>query len=48
MTVDGIERNGLVEKEITKLNFDEGCQFYSLKVPKGFDIKKLKVSIIVY
>merc|ERR1712131_382165 len=28
--------------EITKLNFDEGCQFYSLKVPKGFDIKKLK------
>ena len=42
---DGLERDRLEPKEITKLNFDEGCEFYSLKVPKGFDIKKLKVSL---
>ena len=49
MTVEDVESSesggkSLFEpKEITKLNFDEGCEFYSLKVPKGFDIKKLKV-----
>ena len=50
MTVEDVEnsesgeRNRRLEPtEITKLNFDEGCEFYSLKVPKGFDIKKLKV-----
>ena len=49
MTVEDVEssetggKNRLEPKEITKLNFDEGCEFYSLKVPKGFDIKKLKV-----
>ena len=29
--------------ELAKITFEEGCQFYSLKVPKGFDVKKLKV-----
>ena len=29
--------------ELAKISFEEGCQFYSLKVPKGFDVKKLKV-----
>ena len=49
MTVEDVEssetggKSRLEPKEITKLNFDEGCEFYSLKVPKGFDIKKLKV-----
>jgi len=46
MTVEDVESGGggrFEPKEITKLNFDEGCEFYSLKVPKGFDIKKLKV-----
>ena len=51
MTVDDVEssesggKSRLEPKEITKLNFDEGCEFYSLKVPKGFDIKKLKVGL---
>ena len=47
MTVENVESSESIDHleptEITKLNFDEGCQFYSLKVPKGFDIKKLKV-----
>ena len=52
MTVEDVENRTsesgerirrLEPTEITKLNFDEGCEFYSLKVPKGFDIKKLKV-----
>lgn len=43
-TSESGERNRRLDPtEITKLNFDEGCEFYSLKVPKGFDIKKLKV-----
>ena len=51
MTVEDVEssesggKSRLEPKEITKLNFDEGCEFYSLKVPKGFDIKKLKVGL---
>ena len=49
MTVEDVEsseiggKSRFEPKEITKLNFDEGCEFYSLKVPKGFEIKKLKV-----
>ena len=51
MTVEDVESSEIggkrrfEPKEITKLNFDEGCEFYSLKVPKGFDIKKLKVRL---
>ena len=51
MTVEDVEssetdgKSRFEPKEITKLNFDEGCEFYSLKVPKGFDIKKLKVGL---
>ena len=29
--------------ELAKISFEDGCQFFSLKVPKGFDVKKLKV-----
>jgi len=51
MTVEDVESSEIGGKsrfepnEITKLNFDEGCEFYSLKVSKGFDIKKLKVGL---
>ena len=54
MTVEDVEssesgaKSRLEPKEITKLNFDEGCEFYSLKVPKGFDIKKLKVGSKIF
>ena len=48
-TSESGERNRRLDPtEITKLNFDEGCEFYSLKVPKGFDIKKLKVGTKVF
>ena len=32
------------ESNLSKLSFDPECQYFSLKVPKGFDVNQLKVS----
>ena len=35
------------ECDLSKLSFDPECQYFTLKVPKGFDVKQLKVSYSV-
>ena len=35
------------ECDLSKLSFDPECQYFTLKVPKGFDVKQLKVSYAV-
>ena len=36
------------ESNLSKLSFDPECQYFSLKVPKGFDVRQLKVSSQLY
>lgn len=32
------------QHELSKISVDGECTYYSLKVPKGFDVKRLKVN----